>query len=137
MALIVKLRDGKGAANSQALADAIGLLDGEMKEKAREALFQRYLRMTPRTLRSRLVDGDPETKLAAAKAAAEQGATDAIPELVELVADSNATIRREVHRVLCALSGEDFGPLDDATAAEQVVAKQRWRRWSAGRPETQ
>lgn len=132
-ALIEKLRDEKGAANSQALAEAIGLLDGELKEKAREALFQRYQRMTSRTLRSRLVDGDPETKLAVAKAAAEQDAKDAIPELIELVADSNAAIRREVHRALCSLSGEDFGPAKEATAAEQVVAQQRWRRWLAGR----
>lgn len=136
LTLIEKLRDEKGAANSQALAEAIGLLDGEMKEKAREALFQRYLRMTSRTLRSRLVDGDPETKLAVAKAAAEQGAMDAIPELIELVVDSSATIRREAHRALCAITGEDFGPLEGANAVEQTVAQQRWRRWAAGRHET-
>lgn len=134
-AVIEKLRDEKGAANSQALADAIGLLEGELKEKARTALFQRYLRMTSRTLRSRLVDGDPETKLAVAKAAAEQGAKDTIPELIELVVDSNAEIRREVHRALCALTEEDFGPAESATTVEQVVAQQRWRRWSASRRE--
>ena len=135
-ALIEKLRDEKGAANSQALAEAIGFLDGEMKEKAREALFQRYLRMTSRTLRSRLVDGDRETKMAVAKAAAEQGAKDAIPELIELVVDSNAELRREAHRALRLLTDEDFGPADGATAVEQVVAQQRWRRWSAGRRES-
>ncbi len=108
-----------------------------MKEKAREALFQRYLRMTTRTLRSRLVDGDPETKLAVAKAAAAQQAKDAVPELIELVADSNAAIRREAHRALRLLTGEDFGPADDATVTEQVVAQQRWRRWSKGRRESQ
>lgn len=129
--LLQRLRDEKGAANSRALDAAIGLLDGEMKERARTALYERYLRMTARTLASRLVDGETETKIAAAKAAAEKKVQEAIPPLIELLADSNSLLSREAHAALVKLTGEDFGPPDNASAVEQVVAQQRWRRWSS------
>ena len=79
MKMIARLRDEKGAAHSKALAEAIDLLTGEMKEKAREALYKRFLRMTARTLKKKLIAGDPETKLAAAKSAGEKRARRLFP----------------------------------------------------------
>src|SRR5262249_58097379 len=55
-----KLRDSKGSDYTQALADAIPKLDGAIKSKAREALADRLVRMTAKTLGEKLGDDAPD-----------------------------------------------------------------------------
>ena len=65
-----QLREGKGAAYTEALAQAIPRLEGTAHKKAREALAERLARMTITTLGDKLTDQDLEVRRAAVLACA-------------------------------------------------------------------
>jgi hypothetical protein len=105
-----KLRDGKGAAYTDALAHAIHRLDGAVKEKARDALADRLTRMKPATLADKLRDDDAEVRRAAALACAMKEDRENVPRLIELLEDPEPTASRAAHAALKSLAGRDLGP---------------------------
>jgi hypothetical protein len=129
--LLKELRDSKGAAYTQALADAIPKLDGEAKKRARGTLADRLSRMTPETLEVKLADNDAEVRRAAALAVAMKEDKAHTYQLIELLGDDEATVSRAAYAALKSLTGQDFGPAKDAGRAERVKAIRAWKEWWA------
>ncbi len=134
-ALLEKLREGKGAAHTQALAAAIPQLTGATKTKAREALAKRLARMTDATLRDKLQDEDLEIRRAAALACAVKDEKEFVPDLIKLLNDPEPPVHRAAHAALTTLTGKDFGPSADASRAERVQAIDKWNKWWAKQKE--
>jgi uncharacterized protein (TIGR03067 family) len=128
-ALLDKLKESKGVVHTQALAAAIPQLTGASKTKARDALAERIARMTTATLKDKLQDGDPEIRRAAALACAMKEEKNLIPNLLQLLADSELPVARAAHVALKALSGQDFGPDAVASPAERATAITAWKSW--------
>jgi hypothetical protein len=135
--LLSEYKDAKGVAYTQALAAAIPQLGKNQQGKARDALAERLMRMTAATLSARLKDSDAEMRAAAARACA--GKMDAIhiPDLIELLADSEPRVARSARTALKYLSGgEDFGPGPEATPAERDRAIAAWKTWARSRKDS-
>jgi hypothetical protein len=115
--LIGKERDAKGLTHTLALALAIPRLQGSVQEKAREALAQRFTRMTAATLRDKFQDEDPEVRRAAVAAAAAKDKDELTPDLVALLDDADPLTARAAVEALKGLTGQDF---DDAAG---------WKTW--------
>jgi hypothetical protein len=128
-ALLRKLRDGKGAAYTEALAAAIPGLQGEALKKAREALAERLAHMTPETLSVKLEDDSAEVRRAAALAVAMKEDKVHTEKLIELLSDREATVGRAAHAALKSLTGQDFGPAKDASPEERARAILDWKQW--------
>jgi hypothetical protein len=132
-ALLDKLRDGKGSANTDALAEAITRLGGAARTKARDALAERLARMTAATLRDKLRDGLPEVRRATALACAMKDEKGFVPDLIGLLEDPEPRVARAAHAALVALTRQDLGPANGAAAAERTQAATRWRDWWTSR----
>jgi hypothetical protein len=124
-----KLRDSKGGEYTQALADVIPKLDGAIKGKAREALADRLSRMTAKTLGEKLDDDAPEVRRAAALACAMKEDKTHLRRLIGLLEDKEAAVARAAYASLKSLTGRDFGPSANASAAEVRQAVSAWRDW--------
>jgi hypothetical protein len=61
-ALLDKLRESKGAAYTNALAEAIPKLEGAIHDQARDALMERLERMASKTLRDKCKDENAEVR---------------------------------------------------------------------------
>jgi hypothetical protein len=131
LALIDRLRDTKGAVNTESLAAAIPTLSGEIQAKAREALAQRLSRMTAETLRDKLREDSSEIRRAAALACAMKDEKSLIPDLIGLLEDSEARVERAAYASLKALTSEDFGPAANANEDRRSRSISRWREWWA------
>jgi HEAT repeat protein len=115
--LIARYRDGKGVAYTDALAGAVPRLPPETGKKAREALASRLTRMTPKTMRRKLADDDPEVRRAAAEACRRLGERQYVPDLAELLEDGEPAVRQAAGAALEGLTGRQH-----STAEE-------WRSW--------
>jgi hypothetical protein len=102
-AVIKNLRDAKGGAHTEALAQAIPQLEGKYQEKARAALVERMARMTAATLRDKLAEENPETRRAAASAVARKEEASLIPDLTELLDDPEPAVAEAAQASLKAL----------------------------------
>ena len=80
-----QLKEGKGAAYTDALAAAIPQLDGPQRTRAREALAERLARMTAKTQRAKMKEDDPEVRRAAALACAMKDDKDYVPDLIAAI----------------------------------------------------
>jgi HEAT repeat protein len=129
--MLERLRDGRGAGYTDALATVIPKLDGDARRKAREALADRLTRMKAETLGQYMQDEDAEIRRAAALAAGMKDSKPLIPHLIRLLADREATVARAAHASLKELSGEDFGPRPEATRQQRALAIAAWQRWWA------
>jgi hypothetical protein len=128
-ALIEKLQDSKGIANTEALATAIPQLSSAAKRKARTALAKRMARMTVTTLKDRLQDDDLEIRRASALACAMKEEKSLIPDLIKLLEDPEAPVHLAAYAALKDLTGKDFGPNGDASRAERAEAARQWKSW--------
>jgi hypothetical protein len=128
-ALIDRLRDSKGVVNTEALSLAIPRLSGSARQKARDALVRRLMRMTADTLRDKLADEDLEIRRAAALACAMKEGKDYVPDLIKLLEDPEPPVARAAHAALKNLTKQDFGPDADASRAERAQAIERWNDW--------
>jgi hypothetical protein len=117
-AVLEKLRAGRGVEYTEALASAIGRLEGEHKQEARKALAQRLVRMKPETLSRYLRDEDPEIRSAAAVACVTRELKTLIPQIIPLLRDRTRHVAATAHAALKELSGQDLGTDADA-----------WQRW--------
>ncbi len=59
-----------------------------------------------------------------------------IPPLIERLNDADAVVRLSAHEELRRRTGQDFGFVPWADAAERAPAVQRWRDWWEGRKDT-
>ena len=103
---------------TEALAGAIPQLYGEAKRKAREALAERLTRMKAGTLAQYLKDDDVEIRRAAALATGTPEFKDHVPQLIELLNDSDPGVVLAAHTALRAMTSQTFGP-----------APAPWRTW--------
>ena len=127
--LLDQLKQGKGVAYTGALAAAIPQLSGAVKTKAREALIERLARMTAFTLHDKLQDDAPEIRRAAALALAMKEEKQAIPDLIGLLEDREATVARASRAALKELTGQDFGPAAGAAPDARAQAVAAWKDW--------
>jgi hypothetical protein len=127
--LLQRLRDAKGSIHTDALAEAIPLLRGEIKTQACDALAERLARMTAPTLREKLHDKNTEVQRAAALASAMKEDKTFIPDLIRLLEDPEPRVARASQASLKQLTGQDFGPAEGATDQEKADAVTHWRQW--------
>jgi hypothetical protein len=127
--LIHKYRDEKGGEYTQALAEASAMLEGDMRQKARDALRDRLTRMSADTLRRELGDDDPEIRAAAALAAGMKDDKNLVGDLIFRLNDRNPRVERAAYTALTSLTGRDFGPSANATPEERRRAFIQWRNW--------
>ena len=124
-----QLREGKGAAYTEALAQAIPRLEGTVHKKAREALAERLARMTITTLGDKLMDQDLEVRRAAVLACAMRDDQTHCDKVINLLLDPEPPVARAAHAALKSLSGQDFGPTEDAKATDRTRAVAAWKDW--------
>jgi HEAT repeat protein len=105
--VLARLRDGKGPVYTDALAAAIGRLDGPARDRARAALVERLTRMTAATLRNKLGDESTEVRRAAALACAHKEDEGHVPDLVPLLDDPDEGVARAAREALELLRGKD------------------------------
>jgi hypothetical protein len=124
-----KVRDGKGAEYTQALAHAIASLDGDHKKQARQALAERLSNLKPISLLAYMEDEDAELRRAAALACAMKEDLSTVGKLIDLLADRERAVERAAYAALKVMTKQDFGPGTDATAAEKAEAIKEWKAW--------
>jgi hypothetical protein len=127
--IIKSLRDGRGGTYTEALAAVIPKLDGDTRQKARDALADRLTRMKPITLREYLKDRDAEMRRAAALAAGQKDARSLAPDLIRLLEDEEIMVRRAAQAALKEFAGADLGPRPGADEAERKKAIAAWQAW--------
>lgn len=103
--LLEETKDPTGTM-TQALADVIPKLQGEVKEKARRALAGR---LAVAALREYLTDADQELRLAAVRAAGIKAASDMVPDLILLVDSRDANLANAAEESLKAITKQDLG----------------------------
>jgi hypothetical protein len=128
-AIVVALRDGKGAEFTDALSRAIPTLAGAIQKKARDALAERLAHMNAATVRNKLKDDHAEVRRAAALACAMKDDKSFVPDLIAALDDKDAWVVRSAAVALRTLTGQDFGPAATATADERSKAVAAWKAW--------
>jgi hypothetical protein len=116
--ILKELRDGKGVEFTEALAGAISQLSGDDKRQAREALTDRLARMKADTLARYLGDDNSEIRRAAALASGTREFKDQVPQLIELLNDSDQGVVLAAHLALKSMTGQKIGP-----------SPEPWRTW--------
>lgn len=124
-----RLKEGKGTIYTDALGAAIPQLTGAARSRARDTLAERLGRMTAATLRGKLQDELPEVRRAAAVACYMKDDRSHVPDLIAHLEDPEPAAARAVHAALKGLTGQDFGPARDASAAERARAVADWKAW--------
>jgi hypothetical protein len=127
--LINEYKMARGLVYTEALAGSIPLLKGAIKTKARAALAERLTRMKVVTLKDKLRDDNLEVRRAAALACAKKKARSLVPDLITLLEDPEVPVTNAARQSLKDLSGQDFGPEEDATRAERKTAVSEWKAW--------
>lgn len=124
-----QLRDRKGVAYTQALAESITRLEAEDRGKARAALAERMTRMSAATLREKLSDASAEVRRAAALACAMKESMSEIPELIVLLQDPDPAVPPAARAALKSLTNQDFGIVSSRDRAEQTRVAAAWKAW--------
>jgi hypothetical protein len=127
--LIDRLKESKGVIYTDALAAVIPRLNGTVQDKARDALAERFTRMSAATLRAKLTEEDVEVRVAAVRACATKEDKAHVPDLIALLADAQPRVARAAYAALKALTRQDFGPTGEATPAERAKAAAAWQQW--------
>jgi hypothetical protein len=127
--LVKQYQKERGVEYTEALAGAIPLLKGDIKGKAQTALVGRLTRLKVQSLRDKLRDDNLEVRRAGALASARKKARVLVPDLITLLEDSELPVAIAARQSLKDLSGEDFGPEDDATRDERKAAVAKWLSW--------
>lgn len=108
--LLEKLRQGKGAEYTQALAVAIGRLSDTSKKKAQQAMADRLTRFTAKTLLSYLGDENPELRRAAALALGMKDNKDHVSDLIGMLEDPDPSVVQAVQTALKKLTNQVAAP---------------------------
>ncbi len=126
---LIRYRDQRGIVYTEAMANALPQLQGDLQRKAREALADRLARMTAATLRDRLSDSRPEVRRAAVLARAAKDDREVVPDLIPSLGDEEESVVRAAKAALKSVAGQDFGPPRNPTAAERAAAVSAWKSW--------
>jgi hypothetical protein len=126
---LASIRDAKGSENTQILVQLAGVVEGERRKLAREALAERLTRMSPRSLQSMLESQEPELRRAAALACGMKQLEESIPWLIARLADPSESVLPAALASLKSLTGKDFGPAAGAGEEERLKAAAQWREW--------
>ncbi len=128
---LAEARDTKGAKWTRALVLCISKLDGDKRHQAREALAERLVRMTPRSLRDMLKDTEMELRRAACLACGMRDELALAPALVERLTDPSEYVVRAARAALKSLSNStvDFGPVNAADDEVRGRAATQWAAW--------
>jgi hypothetical protein len=130
-AVLTELGRRRGEPVLGALGSAAATYDGEIQELARDMLTRRLSVLDAKELKDKLKDDRAEVRAAAAHVAGSKG-VHLERELIPLLNDDEALVRRQAHQALVTLSkAEDFGPLDDATEVQRSQAQAKWQSWLA------
>jgi hypothetical protein len=127
--LIERLRDTKGVIYTDALATVIPRLAGPTQDKARDALAERFTRMSASTLRAKLSEEDIEVRVAAIRACATKEDKAHVADLIPLLADPQQRVARASQSALKVLTGRDAGLAANATAPQRAKAVADWQAW--------
>jgi hypothetical protein len=130
-AVLRRLKEEEGATATYALAWAVARLKGSAQGQAREALAERLGRLPADRLRGLLHDADREVRRAAIAASAARKEAALAPDLVALLQDPQPLLAEKAHAALRQLTGQDFGPADDAPPDDRSRAVAAWRAWLA------
>ncbi len=126
--VLEELRDTKGSVYTEALIRAAAQGPQSMLGDIREALAQRFKRMTRATLTEMFKDPNKEIRLAAARAAGLKQDAELISALIGVLADSESMVVQSARVSLVSLSGgKDFGPAENASAEDKLKAITAWR----------
>jgi len=126
--VLEELMRRKGAEHTVTLAEAIAAVPDDNKELARGLLAQRLARMTDRTLVAKLDDPEIEIRAAAVRAIGYKGSP-LYQELAAALRDK-PMVADHAHQALVKLTGEDFGPTENAPAMDWYRASKRWEDWA-------
>lgn len=127
--LLERLRDSKGVDHTEALLLALPRLEGEARQRVRDALAQRFTRLTAGSLLNYLKDHDAEARQAALRALAHKGLRQHVPAIIGKLSDPEPGVVRAAHAALKTLTGQDFGPGASANREEIDRAIAAWRDW--------
>jgi hypothetical protein len=119
LALIKKLREAKGVAYSEALAQAIPQLAEVYQPKARAALLERMKRMSRNTLRDKLSSDNAEIRLAAATVVGLKEESALASDLEALLDDPEPAVAEAAQTALKSLKVREAKAGD---GAEQIAA---------------
>jgi hypothetical protein len=107
--LLAKYKNREGVAYTQALAEAIPQLRGKNQERARQILAERLSRLNVEELRDRLRDDHWEVRRAAVAACLLQGKDHLVPDLLDLLQDSEPAVAEAAQNALEHLTGREAG----------------------------
>jgi hypothetical protein len=114
-----------------ALGSAAATYDGEIQELAHDLLTRQLSALSANELKEKLKEDRAEVRAAAVRVVGSKG-LHLERELIPLLDDEEAVVRRQARQALITLSkGQDFGPKDDATDAQRAEAQAKWRGWLA------
>lgn len=125
---LTEARDTKGAKWTRGLVLAIAKMDGDKRHQAREALAERLVRMTPRSLREMMKDQEIELRRAACLACGMRDERAFAPALIERLTDPSDYVVRAARASLRGLSNNtaDFGPVNSADEDAKIKAASQW-----------
>jgi hypothetical protein len=117
--ILADLTEGKGGDYSAALVEAIQKLStNAAKDAAREALANRFRRLSNKAISENLNHDNREVKIAAVTAARLKNDMVNAGVLIPVLQDPDPGVSAAAHEALKSLSGQDFGKSID-----------RWSRW--------
>jgi hypothetical protein len=112
-----------------ALGAAAASYEGETRTLARELLLKRLAKLETAGLRAKLRDDKSEIRAGAAQVVGEKRLRLG-SELIELLQDDEASVRRAAREALVRLArGTDFGPEPSASDDERAEAVRNWQAW--------
>ncbi len=85
--------------------------------------------MKATTLRDKLQDDNVDVRRAAALACGIKKEAEHIPELLQLLDDPERPVIQAARKSLKELTGEDFGPDEEAGRDGRTRAAAAWRKW--------
>jgi HEAT repeat protein len=127
--VLTTLEQRRGPEVLDGLGRAAGNPDKDVQQQARELLDQHLYRQTVPSVKKSLAHEQAEVRRAAARLVGLR-----MPalggDLIDLLADPEADVRRAAHQALVLVNkGEDLGPPEDADAVAREAAIQKWRQW--------
>jgi hypothetical protein len=127
--LLSELANRKGDEVIIGLHSVIGTKDSEFAPLARSLLTRHLSRLGMDALKKKLDDERIEVRAAAARAAGTK-AMYLAEELVSLLRDDNAEVRKAAHESLVKLNkGSDYGPEENVSEGVREEAVKKWQAW--------
>jgi hypothetical protein len=124
-----KLRDTRGDTWTEALVTATNRLEADRLKEARQALAERLTRMSAATLRWMAKADEPELRRGAVLAMGMKDDKAHVPDLIDALLDDEEVVVRAAKAGLKSITGQDFGPVNNATIGEKKIAVEGWREW--------